>query len=344
MQKILVQSGIPRYYFDRLQKQSIQLVEFPNDAAKARLVFTKHANTEALLIRANFQITRNELDCLPHLKRVGLVSTGSDLIDTPLLNERSIQLTTGEGANARAVFDYVIHALFEFWQNIPQTLHQGVGIIGKGRIGSLLCEYFSRCGIPHAAFDPFVLPMANLSETLNFPIVSFHVPLSTGQWGTRQMLNANYFDVQKKFPLHIINTSRGQIFDPQFYRSLRQNSRIKLWAQDVFPEEPPLNSAIHQSVFSTPHIAGYSTQGRLGGLRRCLKTFFPEIDFSDSPLSAPWSLRYESMQLKIRGSFNARRDTYPWRKEFQEYTKIEKAWFRQIYRKIPQNFVDNLFR
>ncbi|HRP70169.1 MAG TPA: hypothetical protein PLY93_11605, partial [Turneriella sp.] len=145
--------------------------------------------------------------------------------------------------------------------------------------------------------------------------------------------------------IRIIQTCRGQIWSPDFYRSLASHPHIKIAAQDVYPDEPPLASDLLLSQFSTPHIAGYSTRGRLSGILRGVKALFDDIDGTKYfPQSHTWDFNRESENFQKQvNNFNTLRDTYPWRKEFHEYDAKERAELRVAFPQIKDNFFEHLF-
>ncbi|MBV6494381.1 MAG: Erythronate-4-phosphate dehydrogenase [Turneriella sp.] len=340
--EILFQEGIPDIFFSALKEEGCSIVRFPTDKKSALKIFLEHDKTYAIFFRANFTLDSEVLTYLPNLHLAALVSTGSDNIDIGALKKRDTKLVTGEGANAQAVFDYVMQALL-FGGFNPQE-HR-VGVVGKGRIGSRVVDFLRQVNVDVLFYDPF-LPASNaLTDVLQCDFVTFHVPLTTVEkFATEKMLNKGYFTpVQKR--IRIVQSCRGKIWDIGFYSRIHEHPFVELLAQDVYPIEPPYAKDLKQAKFSTPHIAGYSTLGRLGGIYRGISALFPGMDLQNYyPKSRTWNIKHESENLsKQVEKFNAIRDNYFWRKEFHEYNVDEQADFRVNFPRIEPRFFDTLF-
>jgi phosphoglycerate dehydrogenase-like enzyme len=339
---ILFQDGIPDIFFSALAQRGFTTARFATAPSEAARTFQDNPAATAIFFRANFKLSGHLLDHLPKLELAALVSTGADNVDSQALFERGIRLTTGEGANARAVFDYVVQALcfggFDFERD-------RLGIVGAGKIGSLLVEFFRDIGSPAAYYDPFRAEPGSLSEVLASDVVSFHVPLTTaGPHATKAMLNADYF-VKVDKPLQIIQASRGGIWQSEFYAKLASHPHLKILAQDVYPQEPPAGEELMRARYSTPHIAGYSTRGRLGGIVKGLAALAPELATAATyPEGKAWFLANEAERFAAQPQlFNQLRDGYGWRKEFHEYNASERDAYLQKFPQLPQRVRDRLF-
>lgn len=335
---LLFQEGIPDIFDEALRKRGFSIARFSTAEDAAAIYFAEHRSAEAIFFRANFSLTSRLLNLLPRLKLAALVSTGTDNVDMQALSERGVPLTTGEGANARAVFEYVIQALclggFDFF-------NERLGVVGAGRVGSHLLRFFERLGRPAAFYDPLLDFKGSREAALQCDVVSFHVPLTAdGPHATRGMLNAGYFTGANK-NLRIIQTCRGAIWNEEFYRS----GKMRILAQDVYPIEPPFESDLNLATYSTAHIAGYSTRGRLGGVLKGIAALIPDFPVEDLlPQSKPWFLAAEAATFaQAPQSFNRLRDTYGWRKEFAEFDAAERSDFAERFPALPAKAIDLLF-
>lgn len=340
---LLFQRGIPEVFFPALEEYGAKIQQFPTEASLAHEVFHRHGEAEAIFFRANFRLADAELTLLPKLKLAALVSTGTDSVDTDALARRNVRLVTGEGANAGAVFDYVIQALLLGGYDPAKN---SVGIIGAGRVGSKILKFLKAAGGATAYYDPFLPEPGSLADVLGCDYVSFHVPLTrSGPHPTSGMLDEKYFSAVQK-SIHLVQTCRGEIWNKKFYESLAEHPRIGLLAQDVYPTEPPAVSDITRARYSTPHIAGYSTRGRLGGVVKGIRALFP--DFAGEALypdGSAWSLETEASAFVANpANFTQIRDNFPWRKEFSEFNAAERSAFRTRFPHIGDAFFSLLFR
>lgn len=320
----------------------MRVVRFPTAAVAAEPVLRQNAAAEAIFFRANFPFNAHTLALLPKLSLAALVSTGTDNVDQTAIAARRVRFTTAEGANAQAVFDYVIQALL--LGGFEPAKHS-VGIVGAGRIGSRLLRFLSRVGTRTAFYDPFLNPTGSLADVLQCDYVSFHTPLTHGgAHATAGMLNAKYF-AGARHGLKIIQTCRGGIWDRSYYDQLPISAAVWLLAQDVYPDEPPAAHDLKMAAYSTPHIAGYSTRGRLGGIVNGIQALLPDFSAAGTmPQGRAWALESDAGRLSADvAGFSALRDGYPWRKEFHEYDEIERRLYRQRFSKLPDAFFGSLF-
>ncbi len=318
----------------------MRVVRFPAAAPAAEAVLRQNGGADAIFFRANFIFTAQVLALLPRLTLAALVSTGTDNVDQAAIAARGVRFTTAEGANAQAVFDYVIQALL--LGGFEPGKHS-VGVVGAGRIGSRLLRFFASVGVRTAFYDPFLKPMGALADVLQCDFVSFHVPLThDSEHATAGMLTADYF-AGAHHGLRIVQASRGGVWQRAFYERLSAGTAVSLLAQDVYPHEPPAAQDLKLAAYSTPHIAGYSTRGRLGGVVNGMRALIP--DFSAAmPRGSVWSLESDAERLLADAArFAALRDSYGWRKEFHEFGPAERGQYRQRFSHLPQAFFDALF-
>lgn len=340
---LLFQKGIPEIFFPALEKYGVRIRQFPTDPAAAQDVFRAFPDGEAVFFRANFPLGQAELNALPKLRLAALVSTGMDNVDVPELARRGVKLVTGEGANAAAVVDYVIQALL--LGSYDPEKHR-VGVVGAGRVGGKILRLLQAVNAAAIYYDPFLADPGSLDQVLQCDFVSFHVPLlTTGNHKTLGMLDAGYFKTVSR-KIRIIQTCRGTIWEKPFYENLADQPNLELLAQDVYPVEPPQAADILRARYSTPHVAGYSTRGRLGGIVKGIQALFPDFKGENYyPEGKVWSLEEEARAFAANPpDFSRIRDNFPWRKEFSEFNAQERSAFRARYPHIGEGFFSFLFR
>lgn len=340
----LFQQGIPAIFFPALEARGWRIVTFPTDVTAASAVFAtdEAAQAQAIFFRANFALNKPLLDLLQKLEIAALVSTGSDNLDRDELHRRGIRFVSGEGANAQAVFDYVIQALcfgeFDFARD-------SLGVVGAGRIGRRVLKFLQSVGTRTAFYDPLLADPGSLAAVLECDVVTFHTDLTrTGEHATAAMLDDEYFSPVKK-KLRIIQASRGGIWNAEFYRNLKKHPHLEILAQDVYPDEPPPAQDLGLAKFSTPHTAGYSTHGRLGGIVKGIKAILPDFDASPYlPHSSAWFLDEETaLFAREPQRFHALRDNYFWRSEFWEYSEKDRNLYLQRFPRLAAEIAQQLF-
>ena len=311
--KIIADSAIP--FLKGVLEPFTEVRYLPGKAISAADV----RDADALLTR-----TRTRCDAaLLAGSRVRLVATatiGFDHIDTAWCAAHGITVTTAAGCNARGVLQWVAAALVHLsrtqgWQPAERTL----GVVGVGHVGSLVKTYAEAWGFRVLCCDPpreerercGFLPLEEVAREAD--ILTFHTPLDDT---TRRM-------------------ARGEVGDGAAL--LRSGLE---WALDVWEHEPGLNpELLGKALLATPHIAGYSEQGKanatamsVAALARCfglpLEGWYPPEAAPSVPRPIAWQelcdtiggvydIGAESRRLKEHpGDFESLRDRYAYRREY----------------------------
>ncbi len=230
---------------------------------------------DVLLVRSVTKVNAHLLAESP-IQFVGSATIGTDHLDIDDLQQRGITWTNAQGCNAQAVAEYVITALATVQ---PQCLDQAwtLGIIGLGNVGTRLAHLAQRLGWQVKGYDPFVqretIEQVSLAEVLQCQAVSIHVPLTkTGAYPTYHL-----FDEQTLAQLNpkaiLINSARGEVIKEQaLLADIAQTGRTVIL--DVFEHEPSISQAVLDAVkIVTPHIAGYSLEGKIRGTEMLYQAF-----------------------------------------------------------------------
>ncbi len=224
--------------------------------------FTKEVvcNADALVVRTR---TRCNSDLLEG-SRVQFIATatiGFDHIDIDYCRRHNIAIATSAGCNARAVLQWVSAALALLAKRDGFTPQQRtLGIVGVGNVGRLIKEYAEAWGFRTVCSDPpreerEHLGFVSLEELLRqSDIVTLHTPLNAT---TRHLINSENITL-----LHsgatLINASRGECVATE---ATRRNDLT--YITDVWENEPNIEGEyLAKSIVATPHIAGYSAQGK----------------------------------------------------------------------------------
>ena len=266
--KIIADSAIP---FLRGVLEPFAEVEYlPGTAISAADV----RNADALVIRTRTRCDEKLL-ADSRVKLIATATIGFDHIDTAWCAAHGIEVTTAAGCNARGVLQWVGATLVHLsrtqgWQPAERTL----GIVGVGHVGSLVKAYAEGWGFRVVCCDPpreerERCGFRTLEEVAReADILTFHTPLDAS---TRHMADSRLFGLMKPGAI-LINTSRGEVVDGEAL--LRSGLG---WALDVWEHEPHLDPALlENALLATPHIAGYSEQGKATP-RRCPSPRWPAV-------------------------------------------------------------------
>ena len=318
-------------------------------------------DADLLLVRSVTQVNQALLANSP-VKMVATATIGKDHIDLDYLNAQKIGFCSAPGCNAQAVVDYVMSALSVLIDSRGISLQAlSVGIVGVGSVGYLLRQRLECMGVKVLATDPYknseeVGELTSLEEVLSAEVVTLHTPMTTeGKYPTKHLINADALNVMKADAC-LINASRGEVVDNQaLLDHLLANQEFDA-VLDVWEGEPELNTNLLSCcMLATPHIAGYSLDGKMRGTeliyrgvceyfglpaRRKLAQFLPEpgikkLTFSDqvpvnqalrTAIRAAYEIRVDDGVMRsrilrakdsdaIREAFDLMRKEYPLRRD-----------------------------
>ena len=204
---------------------------------------------------------------------VGSATIGFDHVDRAWLLQQGIGFSTAPGSNAVSAAEYVVSALLLMAQRKGFDLKQKtVGIIGCGNVGSRLRSRLAVLGMRSVVNDPPLQAQGghddfvSLDEVLQADVISVHVPYTRdGLHPTHHLVDAA---VLQQLPADalFINTSRGAVTDNDALNSLLGERADLSVVLDVWEGEPAINTQLLERVcIGTPHIAGYSLDGKLRG-------------------------------------------------------------------------------
>lgn len=203
---------------------------------------------------------------------VGSATIGLDHVDEAYLRARGIALAYAPGSNANSVAEYVVAALVALGRE--RYAGRTLGIIGLGRIGTLVQGKALALGMTVVANDP---PLERAGQTglvsleallKQSDIVTCHVPLTqAGPDATHHLLDAARLSLLRRHAI-VINTARGAVIDNAALLHALRGERLGGAILDVWEDEPEPDPALIQAVtLGTPHIAGYSWDGKVAGVK-----------------------------------------------------------------------------
>ena len=252
--KVIIDSAIP--FIKGVLEPFAEVVYSAGDSFTPELV----ADADALIIRTRTRCDRALL-AGSKVKFIATATIGFDHIDCSYCAENGIKVATAAGCNARGVLQWVAAVLVELSKREKFTPSQRtLGIVGVGNVGKLVKHYAERWGFRVVCCDPprqqrEDLDFITLEELIpQVDILTLHTPLDST---TRGMINAESI-TSLRHGATIINASRGEV--AQTEALLREDLTV---AVDVWENEPNIDyRLLEKAIVTTPHIAGYSAQGK----------------------------------------------------------------------------------
>ena len=268
-------------------EQQVQVIRVAGRDINAQLM--ADVQPDVLLIRSVTSINESLLSDNNSVKFVGSATIGTDHVDQEYLAERNITFANAAGCSKHSVAQYVVTAILtlrpQYWQQSTKPLT--LGIIGLGNIGSTLAQYANDLGWKILGYDPLLatsdINNASLEQVLSqSDIVSLHVPLTdkkdtdaqgavsnsisnnVSDYPTRHLINAETLTLMSPHTM-LINSARGPVIDAAALEADIDATERQV-VLDVFENEPQISeSLLSKLAIATPHIAGYTLEGKLRG-------------------------------------------------------------------------------
>lgn len=262
-------------------------------------------DADVLMVRTRTKCNADLLEG-SKVKFIATATIGTDHIDFPYCDSKGIVVRNAPGCNAGGVMEYVFSALYGLASRKSISL-QGdtIGIIGVGHVGSLIERMGRALGFRILKCDP---PRAEAEGSFGFcdleyllqnsQIVTLHVPLDET---TRGMANSEFFSLMQPGAF-FINAARGEVVcDDALKAAIPKLGPVII---DTWNHEPDIDLDLMDKVaIATPHIAGYSYQGKQNGTAAAVRAvahyfgitelyeFFPKTDLPEN----------EAVKLDLKG-------------------------------------------
>ena len=229
-------------------------------------------DSDALIVRSITNVNQELLNGTK-IKFVGTATIGTDHIDVDYLEKSNIAFASAAGCNSHAVTEYVFSAITHLVNKHKIKLEDlSIGVIGYGNIGTKVCAVAEALGLRVLKNDPPVerktgrKDFYKLEEALSCDIVTLHVPLNNGGAdNTYHMLNDKNISLINERTI-LINSSRGPVIDNKVLKEKLLIKKDILTVLDVWEKEPDYDAELMNLVeLATPHIAGYSFEGKVNG-------------------------------------------------------------------------------
>ena len=333
----------------------------------AEVIYLPGSKTTAEIVRdADAIVTRTRTICNEKLlagssvKFIATATIGYDHIDTDYCDAAGIKWTNAPGCNSKSVEQYIASTLMVLAETKKLQLKDlCIGIVGVGNVGSKVAKICEIFGMKVLLNDPpreraegpekFVSLETVKNEA---DIISLHVPLNTkGEDATFHMGDESFFSALKKKPV-LINSCRGEVIKTDAVKKALKTKQISAFVCDCWENEPDLDlELLGMTEIATPHIAGYSKDGKAKGTLmsvQAISDFFDlglnnwqpsgvelptnpiiEIDgegmseqeiFSKAILHT-YDIRHDDKLLRLSPEhFEQQRGDYPTRREFPAFT------------------------
>ncbi|WP_367599212.1 4-phosphoerythronate dehydrogenase PdxB [Pseudomonas fulva] len=319
------------------------------DAASVR-------EADILLVRSVTKVDRHLLEG-SRVQFVGTCTIGTDHLDLDYFEQAGIRWSSAPGCNARGVVDYVLGSLLTLADLEGASLPERVyGVVGAGEVGGRLVGVLRALGWKVMVCDPLrqateggdYVELDTLLQACD--VISLHTPLERGgQHPTWHLLGPA--ELAKLRPgAWLINASRGAVVDNGALRVLLQQRDDLHAVLDVWEGEPQVDLQLADlCTVATPHIAGYSLDGRQRGTAQIyralcqhlgvseriqLADLLPRLPVAQIELDAEADLQW-ALAMLCRAVYDPRRDDADFRRSLSEDGQQQRAAFDALRKHYP---------
>lgn len=236
-------------------------------------------DADVLIVRSIDKCTRQLLEHTP-VKLIATATIGFDHIDTAYCDRAGIRWTNAPGCNARSVAEYVLASLIVAARKTGEPLAgKTLGIIGVGHVGSQVERLARSYGMRILRNDPPRAEAENDPSFVGLPelaaeadIITVHTPLTReGEFPTYHLAGRDFFKSLRRRPW-FINAARGAVHDTAALLEAKKQGYISELILDCWENEPGIDrELLDLATVATPHIAGFSADGKANATRMCLE-------------------------------------------------------------------------
>jgi len=351
--KIVADDKIP--FLRGVLEQYADVIYLPGKAITRKII----SDADALLIRTRTKCTEEFLKGTK-VRFIATATIGFDHIDTQFCEKNGITWVNAPGCNSWSVHQYMAAALLKMASEFRFSLKgKTIGIVGVGNVGSKIEKLAGILGMKVLLSDP---PRARAEGEKNFvnlidiltesDIITLHVPLNiVGKDCTWHLFSEKNMKKLKR-GAWLFNAARGEVIETSALKKILSAGRLGGAVLDVWENEPDIDRELMSKTFlSTPHIAGYSTDGKANGTSMIvnslseyfglpLKDWYPddvpapdhpflsidgigktEEDIIREAVNHTYNIETDNISLRFSpADFEKLRGDYRMRREFTAYT------------------------
>jgi erythronate-4-phosphate dehydrogenase len=270
--KIICDNKIP--FLKGVMDSNADVQYFPPSEITGEIV----KDADALIIRTRTKCN-SQLLSGSSVKIIATATIGYDHIDTLYCEQKKIKWLNAPGCNSTSVMQYISSVLVSLAEKKKLTLDKmTIGVVGVGNVGSKIAHMARLLGMKVLLNDPPRMRVegekdfVSLDELIRHSdIITFHVPLiREGVDKTYHMVDEFFFSKFNGKKI-FINSSRGEVVESLALKNAIKNGIVESAVLDVWEKEPEIDLELLSLVdIATPHIAGYSADGKANGTSVCV--------------------------------------------------------------------------
>ncbi len=241
---------------------------------------------DGLIVRTRTKVNQELLEG-SSVQAVASATIGTDHMDLSWLDKNSIAWSNAPGCNSGSVKQYIASVFASLEMSYFPLRGKTLGIVGVGNVGSKVAKVGEAFGMKVLLNDPprakqeADFPNVDLNVLLQMSdVVTFHVPLiREGEYATEYLLNDTTLLMMKRGSV-LINSSRGEVVEQRVLMKGISSGLIERAVLDVWEHEPDISKEmLDRLMIGTPHIAGYSVDGKANGTAAAVRFMSHQFGF-----------------------------------------------------------------
>ncbi|MBL7971978.1 MAG: 4-phosphoerythronate dehydrogenase PdxB [Prolixibacteraceae bacterium] len=337
--KVVIDDKIP--YIRGAFESSAEVVYLPGSKTTPEVV----KDADAIVTRTR-TICNEKLLAGSSVKFIATATIGYDHIDTDYCETAGIKWTNAPGCNSKSVEQYIASTLMVLAETRNLRLKDlCIGVVGVGNVGSKVARISELFGMKVLKNDP---PRERAEGSAEFvslkqvmeeaDIITLHVPLNMkGEDATFHLGNDVFFSGLKKKPV-VINSCRGEVLDTLAVKNALKNNQISGFVCDCWENEPDIDlELLALTEIATPHIAGYSKDGKATGTEMSVQAISKHfglglenwkasgIEFPEKPvfeLNGSGLSEQQIVSKAILHTYDIRKDDADFRKDVTKFEQL----------------------
>jgi len=278
--KIIIDDKIP--YIQGAFEEVAEVIYLPGPKTTPEIV----KDADAIVTRTRTNCNENLLSGST-VKFIATATIGYDHIDTEYCDKAGIQWTNAPGCNSKSVEQYIASTLMVLAERKKlQLKDMCIGVVGVGNVGSKVATVCNLLGMKVLLNDPpreraegsdaFVSLQRIVDEA---DIITLHVPLNQkGEDATFHLGNTAFLASLKRKPV-LINSCRGEVIETNAVKTALKTGQLSGFVCDCWENEPDIDlELLGMTDLATPHIAGYSKDGKATGTRMSVQAISNYFD------------------------------------------------------------------
>jgi erythronate-4-phosphate dehydrogenase len=247
------------------------------------------------------------------IKFIGTATIGTDHVDLDYIKQRNICFSSAPGCNKVSVAEYVLSALLALAEKHQfDLISKKVAIVGAGNTGSAVYKCLAALGINCILYDPPLQALGDKRDFCDFDsvlksdIISLHVPkIIAGPFKTLHLFDKNSLEQLKPHQI-LINASRGEVIDNKALLNLALMEKAPTLVLDVWENEPEVEKKLLPFVdIATPHIAGYSLDGKVRGTEMLYNALCSYLKITPKLVSSDFMVKANISEIKLEQTLTA---------------------------------------